>query len=331
MLLPLVFLATLACGEKFDDTGSSADGGGTDGGGTDGGGTDGGGTDGGGDTGPACGSTQGFVHGTVSGPYSPDPNPYAQVQAVSSDGTIVPAELGGDGSYELNLEGGSWTLRAMAEGCPADDLPQVVEACQDDLVDIHVPPCDVADKPNLYLYPARPTPTRVRLLSTDRQRVVASAPAYPQDGWQGLALPDGSFQTGGQRAPYLFYELSLAPWQSRRMQTDQGWCLPQEGAVQAMAELLGAYGFSAPEREDFVDAWTLDLPPSPDGYAVYPQTEVSFAGQVEIQPRLPLQRLWLRVEDGAGCVEGREPVVVPFDRSGPHAVEWGVILHDLAR
>jgi hypothetical protein len=114
------------------------------------------------------------------------------------------------------------------------------------------------------------------------------------------------------------------------MQRQWGFCLPAEGAVEAMAELLGEYGFNAVERLDFIEGWEHDLPPGHEGYAVYPQLRVEPYTAVEIQPAMPLSRLWLLVEDGAGCA-ARPPVIRPFSREGEHAVEWGLIFDGAAR
>lgn len=321
-VLPLLTLTLVApaCGDKDDedDTGTpTGDGGST-----------------------TCGSTQGFVYGMVTGPYTMEPNPAAVVHAVAPDDGEVLAELGGDGSYELNVEGGmEWAIYATSpEGCISDTFHLPVEACHEYERDIHIPDCTTADKPNLYQYPGVDTETTVRLSHTRPQRIVASDPAYPAAGWRGRAHPDGTFTVGqgaaARRAPFLFYEVSLAPWQARSLQRAQGWCLPAgtsvPAAAQAMADLLAAYGFDAREREDFVEAWEHDLPPSAQGYAVSPQLAVDHVADVEIEPALPLSRLWLLVEDGAGCALAAPPVV-PFDRRGPHAVEWGVVLGTMAR
>ena len=315
LLLPLV-LPGLGCGDKDpeeDDTGTTADGGST-----------------------TCGSTQGFVYGVVTGPYTMEPNPAAIVRAIPPDDGEVLAEMGGDGTYELNVEGGmTWSIYATSpEGCISETLHLPVDACHEYERDFHIPDCTTADKPNLYLYPGADTETSVRLSHTRPQRIVAADPAYPSQGWRGTAHQDGTFTVrergAPRRAPYLFYEVSLAPWQTRSLQRTQGWCLSPDQAHQAMADLLGDFGFDAREQLDFVEAWEHDLPPSANGYAVYPQLSVDHIADVEIQPALPLSRLWLLVEDGAGC-DARDPHIVPFDRSGPHAVEWGVVLGDLAR
>ena len=126
--------------------------------------------------------------------------------------------------------------------------------------------------------------------------------------------------------------MSLAGWQSRSLQRDAGWCVLFGGLPAVhMADILADYGFNARERDDFVDAWIHDLPPS-ESYAVYPQIEVDDYAGLQIQPMLPVERLWLVVDDGAGCAPRQVPEVQPFDRSGAtSAVEWGVVLGDLVR
>ena len=81
-----------------------------------------------GDGGPDCGSTQGFVFGTVTGAEEPS------VVARSSDGVEVPADAiapleEGGVSYELNLDPGSWVITAEAEGCVPNSGAVEVEAC----------------------------------------------------------------------------------------------------------------------------------------------------------------------------------------------------------
>ena len=277
----------------------------------------------------ACGSTQGLVSGTLTGPSGGAASASAQVLAVDSSGAPHAGEVAADGSYELNLDPGVYIVTASDGVCWSEDRLIEVEVCGEQVLDLAIENCDTADKPNLYLYPARDQPTAVALRHGPRQAVFASAPPYGQ-GWLGVAHQDGTFTTQGERWPFLFYELSLQAWQSEQLQRDEGWCLPEADAVDAMADLLGDYGFNARERLDFVEGWEHDLPPSRHGYAVYPQTDVEHAGAVIIRPALPLSRLWLLVEDGGAC-DLDVPRVAPFDRSGPHAVEWGVVLHDLVR
>ena len=111
------------------------------------------------------------------------------------------------------------------------------------------------------------------------------------------------------------------------MQRDSVHCVDGADAVVRMAGLLGQYGFDARQQADFVDGWREDLPERAS-YAVYAQTRVDHAVALEIAPALPVHRLWLLVEDGAGCVQTAPPPTA-FDRSAPHGMEWGVVLRGL--
>lgn len=284
------------------------------------------------DTDVECGSTQGFVYGVVSGPDGSGPNGDANVWAWDEDGDTVEAEVSSDGSYEVNVEGGeTYVLFAEAWGCYSSDYEVYVEECQEYEVDIEITDCDIADKPNLYLYPDGDTEMAVRVDHGRKQQIVASDPPHGDDGWFGIAHPDGTFTQDGDRAPFLFYEVSLAPWQGRTHQREAGWCIEGgEHAVADMAEILEKYDFNAGEVDDFVEAWRHDLPPA-KAYSVYPQREVEHMAQLVMDPELPVDRLWLLVEEGSGCAPLFEPDVVPMDRRGAHGVEWGVILHGLGR
>lgn len=286
---------------------------------------------------PQCGTTQGSVSGSVSGMMET-----TTVRLYTKGGDAVD-EVTPDasGHYELNAEPGDYILSASGstpgdsgsigyESCYSEDVDVTITACEETAVDLSLINCETADKPNLYLYPVKDTPTTVRLQHDPRQVVFASEPDY--DGaWRGVAHPDGTFTTAqGELAPFLFYEITLLPAQGRTLQHSQSVCVGGGEAVGQMADLLGAYGFTDREQADFVVGWQNDLPWRAS-YRVYPQRAVEAVVRVDIQPALPLERLWLLVEDGAGCtpLSALPPVAQPLMRTGAHAVEWGVVLRGL--
>ena len=337
LLLPLLVL--VACdgdGEK-DDTGGGSFSDGADG--TDGAdgadGTDG--ADG------SDGATDCVENGTfqLSGIVRFDGSPAEGATVyLWADDVFEPvtATTDSEGAYFVEAPAGDWYLEvSTADGCYSSTDPISAAVCDDLVVDFSVSPddCVTADKPNLYLYPKRDLPMQVEVLLGRKQRVVASDPQLPPQGWRGVAHPDGTWTAQGAKArsPFLFYEVSLAPEQLPTMQREEGWCIEARGtadAAEQMAELLGLYDFNAQERDDFVEAWRIDLPLA-RSYVVYPQREVGHLAGLRLRPALPVDRLWLLVEDGAGCPILTEPVIEPMDRRGAHGVEWGVVLGDLAR
>lgn len=282
-----------------------------------------------------CGSTQGFVTGKVTNPNGGT----VTVMAITQSGVVAEATPDDDGTYELNLAGDlTWTISARSDegfsdtgffggtSCFSSDHTVKVKACKEYTINLNISSdCLTADKPNLYLYPDTDTPMSVTLDHDVRQDVFASDPPYG-DGWKGTAHPDGTFTTAdGTHAPFLFYEITVLPRQGRTFQRASGVCLSADEAVQGMADLLGAYGFNARERDDFVKAWTGTLPSYPR-YAVYPQQRVDQVVGLELTPSLPVERVWLVVEDGTYC--DLDPFVpMPLARKGAHGVEWGVVLH----
>lgn len=286
-----------------------------------------------------CEETTGTVSGVVYNEGGTEVWPDAEVGIYQSGSQVDTATADGDGAYSIELEAGTYTLyfswsdEVYDTGvgyteCYTSEYTVTVEACGEHTQDLVVEECISADKPNLYLYPDRDTLMHVELELDLGQSVLASAPRY-RDGWTGIAHPDGFFSVRDQRAPFLFYEVSLNKHQPAWLQRDVGWCLPADGAVEAMGELLRAYDFTEREVADFVEAWEIDLPKT-ESYAVYPQRDVEDFARVHVSPSLPLDRLWLLVTDGAGCALP-EPVIEPLDRRGAHAVEWGVVLDDIAR
>jgi hypothetical protein len=284
-----------------------------------------------------CGVEEGTVSGTVSGVTG-----LTQVALYAADGEVVALAVPDEtGHFSVTAAPGDYVLAASSQQdisdtgglgfqtCYSVDVSVTITKCEETTADLSLTDCETADKPNLYLYPSKDTPTTVRLVHDPRQVVFASEPTY-EGAWTGVAHPDGTFTTAqGEIAPFLFYEITLLPAQGRTLQHSQSVCVGGANAVGQMADLLAAYGFTDREQADFVVGWETDLPWRAS-YRVYPQRSVDAVVRVDIQPALPLERVWLLVEDGAGCVPASAlPVPTPLARSGAHAVEWGVVLRGL--
>jgi hypothetical protein len=185
------------------------------------------------------------------------------------------------------------------------------------IVDVAMDWHETADKPNVYLYPPRPTVVNVSIAHPER--LTADDPTYGDDGWSVTAFPDGRLRTSEGSRDFLFYERSI---EVDRFQHEEGFCVPGRQAVAAMEDHLAALGFLPNEIANFQEAWDADLPRA-GWMTVYPQTEHLPALRIEPRPDVVL-RAWYLVE--AGCQPVREPVVTPVERTGFHAAEWGVIL-----
>ena len=173
-------------------------------------------------------------------------------------------------------------------------------------------------KPNIYLYPE--TKTEITVTFDRPELLTVSDPLYG-DGWTVTAHPDGTLEDAGGKYGFLFYE-SLADPSIFRL--DEGFVVKAEQREQTYRRVLEAYGFNEQEILDFIEYWTDYLEPGVD-YVMYPLltegVDAEMPVRFSVQPD-NIFRLWfgfVRYEGGAVP----EPEIVPMDRSGFEAVEWG--------
>lgn len=173
-------------------------------------------------------------------------------------------------------------------------------------------------KPNIYLYPE--TKTQITVTFDRPELLTVSDPLYG-DGWTVTAHPDGTLEDAGGKYGFLFYE-SLADPSIFRL--DEGFVVKAEQREQTYRRVLEAYGFNEQEILDFIEYWTDYLEPGVD-YVMYPLltegVDAEMPVRFSVQPD-NIFRLWfgfVRYEGGAVP----EPEIVPMDRSGFEAVEWG--------
>lgn len=254
----------------------------------------------------------------------------------SADSTPLEAVTDASGVYTFELSAGSWIIDASHEyssgvgdsgytECYSDDYAVTLVDCDAKTVDIQFEECATADKPNLYLYPESDLQMQVKVELGPKQDIVASTPPHGAAGWSGTAHPDGRFTVDGHRHDFLFYEVSLAPWQSRDLAGEEaGWCVQGADPAKQMGEHLAELGFSPREVADFVEAWELDLPAAP-GYRLEPLRAVDGMADLVILPHMPVERVWFVVSpDSGGCALPAPEWTL--QREGVHGVEWGVVL-----
>ena len=285
--------------------------------------------------GAGCGKAWGNVIIWAEGGGDPlpplDPMPYADVhvQAEKGDGTKVSADTGPDGYYELTLSPGKWTLTATP---PNNDEPDFVFPSQIQ-VDIDIQADaeyvnnfeffwegDTVDKPNIYLYPQVTTQVSVELQFQKGNFLVVSDPDYGS-GWNVTVEPDGLIDG---KYGFLFYEATVGTG----FQMDKGHNVSVDDLESWLLSALPAYGLNETETKDFVDFWCYNLPLA-QWYRFYPQYEVIVAQQIglSIVPKPDsLLRLWFVITPADEPANLAEPDIVPFNRQGFTAVEWGVVV-----
>lgn len=198
-------------------------------------------------------------------------------------------------------------------GC-AEAVVTDASACSADIV-VQLGADVPVDKPNLYLYPPKPTDMAVRLPAW--RRLTESDPRYPVDGWRVKAWPDGHLDTRVGGRDYLFYEMN---YELSRFQQEEGWCVAGPLAQLSIEEAMEDLGFLPNEIADFSTAWDGDFPEA-RWMTVYPQFDGLATVNIDPAPDSFL-RAWFIVSEGCRPVQAPEmPTVV---RSGFHAAEWGV-------
>jgi hypothetical protein len=169
-------------------------------------------------------------------------------------------------------------------------------------------------KPNIYLYPVRPT--RVNVTIAPNGKITTSIPLY-KNGWEVTAHPDGAIEnTPG----YLFYEALISVDTPAK-----GWCVTSDGLPSFLGGVLRKYGFNENEIKDFLEYWPSHLPRSPY-WAVYPLVglDVERICRLRVNPAPDaLLRLWFVFRPLDKEVLLKAPDIPVFERKGFVVTEWG--------
>ncbi|MBN1334681.1 MAG: hypothetical protein JXB39_01840, partial [Deltaproteobacteria bacterium] len=221
-------------------------------------------------------------------------------------------------TFEGEVPVGSWAATALASHCYGctgfkvdDESAAWVEIWMYDYTSV--------DAPYLYLYPEVPESMHVELF--DPGVVTASDPPYPEEGWDLLALPDGTLLTEHGPRPFLFYELAV---ETERFQYDEGWCVPGRLAQATIEEAMEDLGFLPREIDDFAAFWDPQFPGA-EWMTIYPQTRGLYRLPIRPRPDHLLRGIFVLE---AGCRPVAPPDLEPVPREGTHAAEWGLLLLD---
>jgi hypothetical protein len=230
--------------------------------------------------------------------------------------TVAEPTLDGD-FFDAEVPVGTYGIEVYTGadygGCVTVEVPDTTTCAAD--IQIELEETIYVDKPNVYLYPTKPTDVRVSIPTW--KRITESEPSYPIDGWRVRAQPDGRLLTPKGPRDYLFYELT---WETERFQYEEGWCVPGRHAQASIEDAMADLGFVDNEIADFVDAWDASFPAA-EWMTVYPQLD--HLSPLVVQPAPDtLLRAWFIVTEG--CQAVRAPELPETPRVGFHAAEWGV-------
>lgn len=181
-------------------------------------------------------------------------------------------------------------------------------------------------KPVIYLYPEEEMDVTVWL---DFDGVLtASWPAYPEEGWQVRALPDGTlYDEAGEAYSYLFWE-GIG---DTEYDFSQGFCVAGADTGEFLRETLAEMGLTPREYNEFIVYWMPRMQGNPYNLIAFQGTQIASQARLTIDSAPltidPVPDSLLRVFMAWRPLE--EPVEIapqrpmPFQREGFAVVEWG--------
>ena len=177
-----------------------------------------------------------------------------------------------------------------------------------------------AEKPVIYLYPTEETDIHVRLaLDGD---LTVSYPAYPDDGWNVTATPDGTLtDDGGRTYDSLFWEASL----DADYDLSKGFCVAGKDTAAFLEETLAALGLSEKEANAFIVYWLPRMQDNPYNLITFQTTAYTDAAELDIEPApdtvIRVFMVWQALDAELEIPEQILPKATA--REGFTVVEWG--------
>ncbi len=136
-----------------------------------------------------------------------------------------------------------------------------------------------AEKPVIYLYPEEETDIRVGL-SLDGEMTV-SYPAYPANGWNVTASPNGTLtDDSGRTYDSLFWEATL----DAEYDMSSGFCVAGTDTAEFLEETLAALGLSETEANAFIVWWLPRMQANPYNLISFQTDAYTDAAELEIEP-----------------------------------------------
>ena len=177
-----------------------------------------------------------------------------------------------------------------------------------------------AEKPVIYLYLEEETDIHVRLaLDGD---LTVSYPAYPDDGWNVTATPDGTLtDDGGRTYDSLFWEASLEV----EYDLSHGFCVAGKDTAAFLEETLAALGLSEKEANAFIVYWLPRMQDNPYNLITFQTTAYTDAAELDIEPApdtvIRVFMVWQALDAELEIPEQILPKATV--REGFTVVEWG--------
>lgn len=180
------------------------------------------------------------------------------------------------------------------------------------------------EKPVIYLYPTVATPVCIELETNSE--LTFTYPAY-ENGWLGIANPDGSFTKDGKTYPYLFWEGKSADLHHLSDYTT-GFVVKGGETVAFLEAELTKMGLNQKEQTDFITFWAPRMITSKANFVQFVFNEdYDQIAELNIEPKpdqvFRVFMLWTPLESPTELPEPKAQEIPTLDRTGFCVVEWG--------
>lgn len=174
----------------------------------------------------------------------------------------------------------------------------------------------ILEKPVIMLYPEKETVVTVRLKGND---LATTYPIY-NDGWTVTAHPDGRLEMDGRSYRCLFWEAE----NNFEPDFSSGFCVKGQDTAAFLEKKLAFLGLNEDEANDFIVYWLPRMENNPYNLISFQTDNYEKSAPLEITPAPDsLLRVFMAFKKADKFYEIDEQELVPFERVGFAAVEWG--------
>jgi hypothetical protein len=175
-------------------------------------------------------------------------------------------------------------------------------------------------KPVIYLYPEQTTDVSVRLPSFIN--VTVSDPAYPTNGWNVTAQPNGTLtdKSDGKTYGSLYWEGTGVGY----VTPTDGWVVKDGDVENFLSTTLPKYGLNAQETKDFMEFWVPEMKGAPYYRVSFLTSAWNEAAPLFVSPRpQSVIRIFMDWKPLMAPITIQAPKIEMPARDGFTLVEWG--------
>lgn len=187
--------------------------------------------------------------------------------------------------------------------------------------------CYNACKPVLYLYPSKTTNVSVKLKFPSY--ITTSYPKY-NNGWSFKVDPNGNITDIFGKSYYaLYWDEKYYVSKDKAIDFKTGFYVESANAIEFLEEKLSYIGLNDRERNEFIMYWLPILEKNGKNLVYFELTEERESNnKLNISPTPDsLLRVIIHVKKVDKKVNIKEQTLIPFNRYGFSAIEWGGVNH----